>query len=97
MTHTQIKAQLCYIYLKCIQTLSLAISNSLLYMFPDIFDFLNGVHVYIVSTFELVTFVQIPSLDLSHSTFLCVLNYVALLKHVFNLTLHYSTTAFSSY
>ena len=35
--------------------------------------------------------VQIPSLDISHLTFLYVLNYVALLKHMFNLTLHYST------
>ena len=46
------------------------------------------------------TFVQTPSLDLRH-TFLYVLIYVALLKHIFNLTLHYSTfsagNAFSSY
>ena len=35
--------------------------------------------------------IQIPSLDSSHSTLLCILNYVALLKHIFDLTLHLAT------
>ena len=35
--------------------------------------------------------VQIPSLDLSHLTFLYAFKCVALLKHVFDLTLHYNT------
>ena len=36
-----------------------------------------------------ICLIQIFSIDLSHSPFLYVLNYVALLKHIFNLTLHY--------
>ena len=45
---------------------------------------------------DFLTFVQIPSLDLSHLTFLYVLIYVALLKNIFCLTLHYSTQRFSA-
>ena len=37
---------------------------------------------------EIWTFVQIPSLDLSHLTFLYVLMYAALVKNIFNLTLY---------
>ena len=55
--------------------------------------------VTLFTPFRLLNSVQIHSIDLSHLTFLYVLIYVALLKHVFNLTLYYSSqhTAFSRF
>ena len=52
--------------------------------------------VFLFTPFRLLNPVQIPSLDLSHLTFLYILNYVALSKHIFNLTLHYSTHCVSA-
>ena len=47
--------------------------------------------------FRLSNSVQVPSLDLSHFTFLYVFIYVSLLKHIFNLTNAFSAgNAFSS-
>ena len=54
----------------------------------NVLHFLSGVRLHCLLHLDSV---PIPSLDLSYLTFLDVLNYVVLLKDIFNLTLQKDT------
>ena len=93
-THTQIHtAQLCYCLSQMYSnfvTLGICLILHFICFHPFYIAFIMCMFT-VLRQFPLLNSVRIFSLDSSHSTLHCVLNYVALLKHIFNLTLHYST------